>query len=253
MKVTLPILMFHALDDRPSILSFSPQLFQYALASLHKHGYQTLDLGEVADNLRQHKSFPDPSCVITFDDGYQSVYTEAFPLLQRYGMSATVFLTVGRQKTTKSRYRLPSMEGRSMLSWGEIREMQQGGIAFGAHTLTHPDLTRLSMEQATIEIVQSKEIIEDALSTPVTSFAYPFGYFDQRSQAIVQQYFTCACSVQLGFITLQSDCYALERIDTYYLRTERLFNLMFTRWFPRYIQARNIPRRWKRMVQRGIS
>lgn len=253
MATLLPILTFHAVDDQLSVLSFSPSVFQRVMANLHEHGYQTLDLREVVDYLQQHKPFPDRSFVLTFDDGYQSVYTEAFPVLQRYGMSATVFLTVGRKKRTKSRYRLPTMEGRSMLSWGEIREMQRGGITFGAHSLTHPDLSRLSTEQASREIVQSKEIIEDALGTPVTCFAYPFGYFDQRSHAIVQQYFTCACSVKLGLITANSDFFALERVDTYYLRTEKLFNLMLTRWFPWYIQARNIPRQLRHAVQRRIG
>lgn len=178
MANSLPMLTFHALDDRPSVISFSPRVFRRGIAKLHENGYQTLSLLEAVDCLCRGASFPDRSFAITFDDGYQSVYDEAFPVLQRYGMSATVFLTVGEKRTAGSSRRFPSLEGRSMLNWGEIREMDRWGIDFGAHTLTHPNLTRLPLDAVKAEVCDSREIIEDALSAPVTSFAYPYGCYD---------------------------------------------------------------------------
>lgn len=94
MTVSLPILTFHALDEGPSVISFSPRLFRRGMARLHDSGYRTLSLLEAVDRLRRGAPFPNRPFVITFDDGYQSVYAEAFPVLQRYGMSATVFLSV---------------------------------------------------------------------------------------------------------------------------------------------------------------
>lgn len=251
MVASLPVLTFHALDDRPSVISFSPGVFRRGMARLHESGYQTLSLLEVVDCLRRGAPFLDCSLVITFDDGYQSVYDEAFPVLQRYGMSATVFLTVGEKGRAKPAGRLPSLSGRSMLTWGEIREMQRWGIAFGAHTLTHPDLTHLPFDRVEAEICGSKAIIEDALSAPVACLAYPYGRFDHRSREIVRQHFACACSDKLGLITAGSDPYALERVDAYYLRTDRLFEVISTRLFPWYIRARGIPRRIRRAVQPG--
>jgi peptidoglycan/xylan/chitin deacetylase (PgdA/CDA1 family) len=201
------------------------------------------------DCLCRKKPFPDRSLVITFDDGYQSVYSEAFPLLQRYGMSATVFLTVGEKGMATAAGRLPSLSGHSMLSWHEIREMQRWGIVFGSHTLTHPDLARLPLGQVEAEMSDSKAIIEDALSVSVTCFAYPYGRYNQRCRALAQQYFSCACSDKLGLITASSDSYALERVDAYYLRTHRLFDVMLTQLFPWYIRARSIPRRLRRAIQ----
>ena len=249
MTVSLPILTFHALDDRPSVISFSPQVFRRGMARLYESGYQTLSLLEAVDYLHRAAPFPGRSFVITFDDGYQTVYDEAFPVLQRYGMSATVFLTVGEKETVKPAGRLPSLEGRSMLAWHEIQEMQRWGIDFGVHTLTHPDLTRLSFDQLETEVCDSKSIIEDALSVKAVSFAYPYGYYDRRSREIVRQHFACACSVKLGLITARSDLYTLERVDAYYLRTDRLFDVMLTRLFPWYIRVRSIPRRIRRVVQ----
>jgi peptidoglycan/xylan/chitin deacetylase (PgdA/CDA1 family) len=245
----LPILTFHALDDEPAVTSFSPRMFRRGMARLHENGYRTLRLSEAEDCLRNRRSFPSRSIVITFDDGYQSVYKEALPVLRDYAMGATVFLTVGETPAAKLGDRLPSLSGRSMLSWAEIREMSKVKIDFGAHTLTHPDLTRLPADRVEAEICRSKAVIEDALGDPVRCFAYPFGRYDQRSREIVQRHFACACSDKLGLTTRDSDLYALERVDAYYLRTDRLFDLMLTRWFPWYVRARSVPRRIRRAVQ----
>ena len=153
----LPILTFHALDDQSSVISFSPELFRSGIAKLYEKGYRTVSLLEAANCLGRGKPFPDRSFVITFDDGYESIYKEAFPVLQYYGLSATVFLTVGEKEVTNPAYRLPSLNGRSMLNWPEIQEMTRGGIIFGAHTLNHPDLTRIPRERMEAEIRDSKK------------------------------------------------------------------------------------------------
>jgi peptidoglycan/xylan/chitin deacetylase (PgdA/CDA1 family) len=156
----LPLLTFHAIDDRPSVISFSPAMFERGMARLHDAGYRTLSLLEAAEYVRRRQPFPERSFVITFDDGYQSFFEEAFPVLTRYGMHATVFLTVGEEQSIAPDTRLPSLSGPGMLSWREIREMQNAGIHFGAHTLTHPNLTRLTRKRVEAEIWKSKTIIE---------------------------------------------------------------------------------------------
>jgi peptidoglycan/xylan/chitin deacetylase (PgdA/CDA1 family) len=249
MMSSLPVLTFHALDESASVISCAPRVFREGMAMLDAHGYRTVRLVEAVARLREGKSFPNRTCVLTFDDGFQTVYAEAFPVLQRYAMSATVFLTVGAGDALQSGERLPTLEGRPMLSWPEIREMQQAGIDFGAHTLTHPDLTRLPAEQVAIEMSASKARIESELGTPVTSFAYPFGRYDAESRRLAQQYFSCACADTLGLLSRRSDPYALERVDAYYLRTRRLFALMTSELFPWYVRARNFPRRVRRVVR----
>jgi len=248
--LSLPILTFHSLDDQGHVISFSPRVFRRGIGRLHESGYRTLNLTDAAIRLCQKRPLPDRSFAITFDDGYQSVYERALPVLREYGMCATVYLTVGETATTESTSRLPALSGRSMLSWGEIREMQGQGFAFGAHTLTHPDLTHLPGDKVEAEICRSKTVIEDCLGRAVPAFAYPFGRYDERSYAVVRQRFICACSDELGFATLESDRWALERIDAYYLRTDRLFEIMLSKWFPSYIAARNIPRRIRRTLTR---
>ena len=251
MSTSFPVLTFHAIDDRPSVIAFAPKLFRCAMAKLCDAGYRTLGLLDLAHMIRHRRPLPDRSFTITFDDGYQSVYEQAFPILQHFGFSATVFLTVGKKGERIALERLPSMEGRSMLSWGEIKEMHRCGIAIGAHTLTHPDLTRLDFTQARIEILRSKEIIENVLGEAVNYFAYPYGRYDNRNRQLVRQHFVCACSDQLGLVHASTDLHAVERVDAYYLRTEKLLSLISSVLFPLYIKARSVPRTIRRAIRRG--
>jgi peptidoglycan/xylan/chitin deacetylase (PgdA/CDA1 family) len=248
---SMPVFTFHALDHQRSPISFPPHLFQRGMARLSAHGHRTLSLEQAVEHVQAGKPFPIRACVMTFDDGYRSVYEEAFPVLRNFNMTATVFLTVG--STGEPEERLPPLNGRVMLSWQEIREMRRYGIAFGAHTLSHPDLSTLSGSKVEKEIVGSKEIIERALGVPVSSFAYPFGRYDETSQQIARAHFICACSDRLGLIDRRSDPYALERIDAYYLNNEKLFGLVETGLFPWYILGRRIPRQIKRTIQHRRS
>ena len=249
----LPILTFHALDGLPSVTSFPPNLFRLGLKKLRENGYRTISLLDAANCLRMKKSFPEKSFVVNFDDGYETVYQAAFPILQDYGMSATIFITVGENGSRQDEERLPSLEGRSMLNWREIKEMRRWGIEFGAHTLTHPDLTRLPRNRMEMEICDSKKIIENNLSTPISCFAYPYGRYNDSVRELVKQHFLCASSDKLGFITPSSDLYALERIDAYYLRTDMLFSLILTGWFSWYIWARRIPRWIRRTMKNSLE
>jgi peptidoglycan/xylan/chitin deacetylase (PgdA/CDA1 family) len=120
--------------------------------------------------------------------------------------------------------RVPSV----MLTWNEAAEMHELGMTIGAHTLTHANLPSAGQEDATREIVESKEKLERELDIPVTLFAYPNGgaeqYFTPALQRIVATAgFRAAFSSRNGFARPGSDMYALERIQV----AERLEDLVF--------------------------
>ena len=100
-----------------------------------------------------------------------------------------------------------------ILSWNEIREMNTGGINFGAHTVNHPILTNMPLEQARNEIIQSKKDIEERLGKPITTFSYPNGNFNNELVEVIEESgFTCAVAAKIGMITPEAKLHELSRI-----------------------------------------
>jgi peptidoglycan/xylan/chitin deacetylase (PgdA/CDA1 family) len=111
--------------------------------------------------------------VVTFDDGDKSVYQYAFPVLRKYGVRAVVFLVVDYIGQTDA-WDMTLSGKRSMhLSWDQIHEMQDWGIWFGSHTLTHRNLTILRSDEIIHELTESKRILEQKLGG-ISCISYPF-------------------------------------------------------------------------------
>lgn len=250
MGSSIAVLTFHAIEDAPSPMSFPPRLFAEGLSALHADGFRAASLAEVIDALKLRRPLPDRAFAITFDDGYRSVYDAALPVLKELAMPATVFLSLGADADAAANDRLPPQHEREKLSWAEIAEMRRSGIDFGAHTISHGDLTRMPADQAEHEIVGSKAALEAKLGEPVRWFAYPGGRYDAQSRAIVAEHFDAAFSDWLGLSGAADDLYALPRVDSYYLRTPWLFLLLRSDWLDWYLRARNVPRRLRRLVWR---
>lgn len=251
MANSLPILTFHDIEDSSSVISFPPDVFRLAVRMLAGEGYRTISLPILIEYLSGNTPLPDRTLAITFDDGYESVYKEAFPTLQKYGMTAIVFIVTGDQKEKEEFEHLPSLSGRKMLSWENILELQREGIDFGSHTLTHPDLTCLSIDLIDRELRESKKLLEKKLEREVIAFAYPYGYHNRTIREIVKKYYALAFSGRLGLAKLSSAPFALERIDMYYFRSAKMSQLLLSNLFPTYVRLRNIPRQLRSFLRRG--
>lgn len=119
--------------------------------------------------------------VITFDDGFRDVYTNAFPVMSEYGFSATVYLPTAFIGTAARAFK-----GTECLTWDEVRELHKAGVEFGSHTVTHPQLRSVRAAEVEYEVRCSKETIEQELGSPVTSFAYPYA-FPETDRAFTRQ------------------------------------------------------------------
>ena len=189
----IPILMYHSIardvDDNvhPYFRTVTtPEIFEMHMQFLSQSGYEVLTLSEAVHLLQDEsdqgiqqpltsselRKTPDSlrrPVVVTFDDGFRDFYTTAFPILDRFGFKATVFLTSGLIGKT-------FLNGRECLNEQEILELVARGIEFGSHTVNHPQLKRLSSEEIVHELAGSKASIEDIVGLKVSLFSYPYSF-----------------------------------------------------------------------------
>jgi peptidoglycan/xylan/chitin deacetylase (PgdA/CDA1 family) len=237
---SIPILMYHSVSDgtvgnggedkREAAAhpyyrtSTSPQRFAEQIHYLHGNGYCTVSLAEAVSGLGGQspaadaqvagKQGADKQVVITFDDGYQDFYRHAFPVLSQCGFSATVFLPTAYIGESPI-----SFKGRDCLTWTEVRELNQHGIRFGSHTVTHPQLRELSCAAVKDEISGSKKTIEEKLGGEVDSFAYPYAFpqtdtdFRNMLRDLLLQagYRNGVCTI-VGSARSRSDPFFMERL-----------------------------------------
>lgn len=249
----IPILTYHSIDESRSIISTAPDVFRRQMKSLSDNGLRGISLETMLRSATSSNAFPESSVVLTFDDGFRNFYTTAFPVLQEYGFKATVFLVTDHcGKRNDWLGNPPGLATERLMSWAEVREVKSSGIEFGSHTRTHPDLTRLSETRVKREIVESKDAIENAIGGPVTTFAYPYGKFDECVRKLVAQNFDAACSTNLGIANAESDRFELERLDAYYLSRPRVFDSLSTQSFDRYMKFRQALRAVKARVTERI-
>ncbi len=245
----VPILTYHSIDESKSVISTAPEVFRRQMKRLKEMNYQIVTLKNLIELFAEKKAISAKTVALTFDDGFQNFHTQAFPVLEEFGFKATVFLVTGHI----GRYNdwagnPPDLPRSKLLSWREIEELSEAGIEFGAHTVTHPDLTKISEVKIKREIVESKALIEEKLGIRAKSFAYPFGKFNASVREVAAANFQAACSTNLGKLQKSSDFYALERIDTYYLSNEKIFNALSSNSFDLYLKFRQMMRRFKASV-----
>ena len=238
-RMRIPILMYHALDERRSAISIPPAVFEWQMLALYEGGFQVIPLSRLVHCLRNGSSLPDKAVVITFDDGLESVYTSAFPILERFACPATIFLVAdycGKWSDWPSQ---PASAPRfPLMTWSQICEMDSHGIEFGGHTFSHPRLDQVPPEGLEHEIVESKSSIEGRLGHSIELFAYPYGRYNEASDSIVRQVYSGACTTRLALAGPESDPLALERVDAYYVQTPLLFRRLSSPMTSMYLSIR---------------
>ena len=167
---TIPVLMYHQINnsETPSSLIVRPKDFQKQIAWLDRRGFSFLSLDEVIKKGGKERLF-ERSIALTFDDGFQDNYENAFSLLINRKRAATLFVVV-------------DWVGRSgFLNWEKIRELADSGVTIGSHSLSHRWLPDIKDDgELEREISDSKREIEDKLGRKVCHFCYPVGGMDQR-------------------------------------------------------------------------
>jgi peptidoglycan/xylan/chitin deacetylase (PgdA/CDA1 family) len=205
------ILTYHSLDATGSAVSIPAGSFREQMEMLARSRTPVVPLLGV----QQHPG----SVALTFDDGYRNFFEHALPVLMEYRFPATVFVVTGYcglHNGWRSRQQRPAHL--ELMGWRELREAARLGVALGAHTVHHPDLSSLSPDEVEHELRDGRACLEDNIGQAVDTFAYPYGAWNPAVRLAVSRQFRLGCGTALRFVDSRSDPFVLPRIDVMYRR-----------------------------------
>jgi len=227
----VPILLYHKIDKpaKDALVrgGFTPPArFERQLFHLKKRGFVFYTSSEMIEHYKERGVFPENGITLTLDDGWKDNYTNAFPIMKKLNVKATIFLVPSCIGQTSDKTLLKGEGAREHLSRADILEMADDGIEFGSHSMNHKWLHQLPVEEIKFEVEESKRQLEELLQTPCKVFAYPAGYFSDEARRVVED------AGHVGAVTTiygpcdRPDPYALNRIEI--LRRDR-FLFQFAR------------------------
>lgn len=209
-SVRVPILVYHSIaphhagqttDQRE--LDVDPAIFHAQMSYIAQAKHPVISLSSLVDAIEGRVTLPPRAVVITFDDGWQSQYDDAFRVLKQYRFTATFFV-----------YTSAIGNGPAFMTWDELRELQHAGMTIGAHSRTHPEMTKKSVSLGN-EVDGSRADIQKNLGITPDLFAYPYGDWDDRVSAAVRSAgFRAARGMGDGPLNTHATLFALKSVLT---------------------------------------
>ena len=198
------VLNYHQIKDGTSYLSVHVNDFDAQMNYLVNQGYIAITPDALLSALEGELQLPPKPVLITFDDGYIDNYTNAFPILQKYGLRATIFI-------------IPAFVGKEgYMNWEQLQEMENGGITMQSHTLNHIALEELPDDGIRAELLNSKILLEERLGHAVDFLAYPTGTYNLHIAGIAQDAgYKGAFTIKYGVVDRGSNAFALERVPIF--------------------------------------
>ena len=208
----IPVLMYHSVEPvSEDYLTVSTDVFEEHLR-LIKDRFTAISAAAGAQAVKGAVSAPENPIIITFDDGFTSVYQHAVPLLSRYGLGATFFIVGsaigGNNLWDHKAYRiLPHMD------CGEILDLHKAGYEIGSHTYTHQRFTKLSDEMKLRELDENDRVLAEITGRTPQILAYPYGGVDEISARLCRErYAACLATVHCGVFHWEENMGMIRRI-----------------------------------------
>jgi peptidoglycan/xylan/chitin deacetylase (PgdA/CDA1 family) len=248
------ILTYHSIDESASPISCHPEAFARHVAWLASGRVRVTTI----DGLMALPPGTD-AVAITFDDGFVNFGEVAAPRLLDHGFPVTVFVVADLAGTTNTWDTGP---GRTtpelpLLDWDALVRLQDRGVTLGAHTRTHPDLTRLDATALDDEVRGCADSIEKRSGRRPTAFAYPYGRRDEASTVASARAFRWACTAEFQTVDAGMPPEALPRLDMYYFQRPGSLDGWGTAGFGARLKVRHGLRRARRMARdltrRGVK
>lgn len=202
--VVVPILLYHRIAVSPinSQYYVPPEKFEAQMKLLRDWEYTVIPIELLVKAIQEGAELPPRPIIITFDDGDISVYSTAFPIMQKYGLTGVAYI-VGNYMNTDG-----------YMNAEQIKELAAAGWEIGSHSRSHRELPKLPPEVQREEIVQARKDLQEATGAPVTTFAYPFGLMNNAVGSYVH-FAGYIAAMGLGFTSDQgkSNLFWLQRRD----------------------------------------
>lgn len=186
MTESINILMYHQVGDFPPMKGHRStychhKRFARQMAYLARFGYTVLSMDQVLACLRGERPIPPKAVALTFDDGYENFYEYAWPVLQKHGFPAMVYLISDLLGQPASWFAADGRATPPLMSAARVRQLRGEGVDFGSHTASHIRLAEQDTARIREEIGRSKAALEDVLGEAIDHFCYPFGSHDRRA------------------------------------------------------------------------
>ena len=205
----VPVLMYHSVSDRNTDsklcgIFVTPEKFKKQMEFLAVNHYNVVGPDKVIAYMTEKEKMPPKTTLITADDGYYDFYENAYPVLKKYNLPATIFIVTDH-------IGMPDY-----LGWKELREMSDSGlITIGSHTKSHPWLPSVSIDEKKLydELDVSKEILEKGLGKKIYYICYPNGAFnDLIKEAAAKAGYRGGFTTNPTRKSSINDIYAIRRI-----------------------------------------
>ena len=223
--IKMPILVYHYVeyvvdpkDPTRKLLATEPHILDEQLETLLSNGYEFVNFKDLENFFDGSALPPKKPIMLTFDDGYEDFYTDAMPIIKKYKVKAVQYVISG--VIGKPNY----------MSKGQLKEVIDTGLVeIGAHTVDHYNLLKLPLNDSLTQIRQSKEALEKEFGISVTTFAYPYGHYNESLQRLVGEAgFDTAVTMDRGYTVKKAEQYSLRRIRPGIAIGEGLINELFS-------------------------
>ncbi|MGV9715884.1 MULTISPECIES: polysaccharide deacetylase family protein [Rhodococcus] len=210
----IPILLYHSVSAEPASwiapYSVPPSAFARHVDAMIQSGRTPMTVSDFTSAVRGQSVLPERPLIVTFDDGFAD-FTYAAEALNAQGICSTLYVTTGALQGSRSvGLNIPPA---AMLSWSQLRDLDDFPVEIGAHTHTHPQLDIIPISAVDDEIRRSKDLLEDFLDRSVPSFAYPHGFHSARVRAaVVHAGYDSACAVGNSLSSSNDHPFSIARL-----------------------------------------
>ena len=203
---TVLVLNYHKIANEHKSLSVTLDDFEQHMKWLQEYGFTCITPGQLYDFVANGADLPEKPVLITFDDGYKDNYTNAFPIMKKYGMKGTIFVVTGFLGVYDN-----------YLTWDQAKELLDAGFNIESHTYSHKSMTEASDEDISKELVKSKQTIKEKLGIDSDFMAYPTGTYNLHIAELVKEAgYKGAFTIKYDNVSRDSNVYALERVPVFH-------------------------------------